>query len=422
MPNRPSPSEPLVMGRFQVLKVLDHGPASFLYLAQDPARKSLVLLKTATPGRVAPELAEQYEQTLKVTCLLDHPGVHGLQELDQDPAFGPYLVLDYVEGTSLASLLAANLPAFPALHLLIQVAQVLEFAAQKGISHGDLQPHAVWVTPKGEARLHGFATQGRLKVGSGSYAAPERQGAGIPTARADQFSLAATAFHLLFGKPPFPGATEEETLLAVREGEFSLPAKTPVMLQKVFLKALDKDPNGRYASLRDFMAVLIAAAPLEEHHQEDLLSFLDGTPLAFEGGEFLSRSEPPRAEPPPAKSDPAVQKEPLVPAVAGKAPLGSWLLQEPGISGFATFGEGGALLASSPQSGDLVDLAPTVYFNLADAAFGTAGESPVRHFLFRARNGIRYVLHRRVNTLCVIKLKPEANLQEILRGLDTGRA
>ena len=94
------------------------------------------------------------------------------------------------------------------------------------------------------------------------------------------------------------------------------------------------------------------------------------------------------------------------------------LLGTQGVSGFATFNQQGTLVTASPQSGDITDLAPSVYFHLADSVFGEEGGSKVRHFLFRARTGVRYLLHRRSDLLLVIKLKPEANLQEILQGLD----
>src|SRR5512133_645244 len=311
MPNpQASPSEPISIGRFQVQKLLDHGPDSLLYLARDKDSQALVALKVPIPGAKTPGMAERYQREWDAARRLDHPGVHRVLDLGRDAAAGPYLLMDYLEGTPLASLLAGGLPTFPALHLLIQLVHVMEFAARTGILHGDLQPHDIWVTPQGDVRLQSLGSSGAPRPGGAGYAAPERLDGGAPSTRADQFSLAAVAFHVLAGKQPFPGATPEDVTQAVCNGEFLLPSKMPLVMQKVFLKAMDKEPEARYASLRDFMAVLIAAAPLEEDRLDDLLSFLDGQPLAFEGRESLSHPPAPHPEIPSPSAPPPRIKPP----------------------------------------------------------------------------------------------------------------
>ena len=421
MPNpQASPAEPISIGRFQVQKILDHGPYSLLYLVRDKDSQALVALKVSIPGAKTPGLAERYQREWEAARRLDHPGVHRVLDLGRDAAVGPFLLMDYLEGASLASLLAGGLPAFPALHLLIQLVHVMESAARAGILHGDLQPHDIWVTPQGDVRLQSLDSSGAPRPGSEGYAAPERLDGGGPSTRADQFSLAAVAFHVLAGKQAFPGATPEDVTQAVRNGEFLLPSKMPLVMQKVFLKAMDKEPEARYASLRDFMAVLIAAAPLEEDRLDDLLSFLDGQPLAFEGHEFLFRTEAPRSDMPRDPRPIRAIAESQAPTAEENGRPARKLLDELGVIGFAVFSESGTLLTASPQAGELADLAPSVYFRLADSVFGEEGGSGVRYFLFRTKHGIRYLLHRRTDTLTVIKLNPDANLQEILRGLDEG--
>lgn len=421
MPNpRPPLPEPISIGRFRVQRILDRGPYDLLCLAEDKESQALVALKVPAPGVKTPGLAGRYQRVWETTRELKHPGVHRVLELGQDAEAGPYLVMDYLEGASLASLLAGSLPAFPALHLLIQLVHVMEATARAGVLHGDLQPHNIWVTPQGDVRLQSLGTYGAPMPGSEGYTAPERLDGGTPSARADQFSFAAIAFHLLAGKPAFPGSTPKDVAQAVRNGELLIPSKMPLMMQKVFLKAMDKEPEARYASLRDFMAVLIAAAPLEEDRLDDLLSFLDGKPLAFEGHELLSRHEAPGSDVP---LDPQFIRslaESQATTAEGKDRLERRLLDTPGVLGFAAFNEGGTLLTCSPHAGELADLAPSVYFHLADSIFGDEGGSGIRHFLFRTKPGIRYLLHRGTDTQIVIKLKPDANLQEILRGLDHG--
>lgn len=421
MPNpRPPLPEPISIGRFRVQRILDRGPYDLLCLAEDKESQALVALKVPAPEAKTLGLAERYQRVWETTRELKHPGVYRVLELGRDAAAGPYLVMDYLEGASLASFLAGGLPALPALHLLVQLVHVMQFAIRSGIFHGDLQPRDIWITPQGDVRLQSLGASGAPLPGSEGYAAPERLDGGAPSARADQFSLAAIAFHVLAGKPAFPGATPKDVVQAVRSGELLIPSKMPLMMQKVFLKAMDKEPEARYASLRDFIAVLIAAAPLDENRLDGLLSFLDGTPLAFEGLEFLSRPEAPGSD---VSLDPQTshaRPENQATSAEGKDRLEHMLLDAPGVVGFAAFNEGGTLLTCSPHAGELADLAPSVYFRLADSAFGGGGGFGIRHFLFRTNSGIRYLLHRGTGTQIVIKLKPDANLQEILRGLGDG--
>jgi serine/threonine protein kinase len=413
---RASASAPTSIGRFQIQKVLDQGPSSILYLALDETGRTAITLKTAAPGTVIPGLRERYERAQDTARKLDHPGVLPIRDLGQDPAAGPYQVLDPLEGAPLSSLFEGGIQAFPALHLLIQLLHILEAAARAGILHGDLEPHAIWITPEGRVVLQDFGGTGPLLPGSEAYAAPERLDGGVPSAPADQFSLAALAFHLLSGKQAFPGATAEDVAHAIRIGALRLPPKMPLVMQKVFLKAMDVEPKARYASLRDFMAVLIAAAPLEEDRLDSLLSFLDGEPLAIDGLELPSHPEAPRTL---EREDLPSVREPLVdqvPILEQKAHEERRLLDLPGVIGFAVFDEAGTLLTTSPHAGDLADAAPSVYFRMADLVFreGTG----VRHFLFRTRPGLRYLLYRKLDTLIVIKLMADANPQEILHGLD----
>ena len=333
--------------------------------------------------------------------------------------------MDRTEEVCLASLLDESMPAFPALHILVQLAHSLESEARAGILHGDIQPWNISVSFQGVPRLLAFGafalTTGAVVPGSEGYSAPERLGGGIASAQTDLFSFAATAFHILTGRPPFVAATPEEVVHAVRKGELRLPPKMSTVMQKVFLKALERDPECRFSSYGHFMSVLIASAPLAENRLEDLLSFLDGKPIPFEGLDISIPAQMTAPRPPTAirstQSIPVIATRPEGPQDAERL-AESLLSNAPGVIGFAVFRGGEAQPTCSPQSGELADLAPAVYFQLADSVFGEAGNAKVRYFLFRTKQGIRYLLHRRLDVLIVVKLKSGANHQELLHRLD----
>lgn len=313
---RTSPIGPLCIGPYQVQAILHRGPDRVLYRAQDSARKARVILRVPARAAKSAALLDQYQWLWETARRLDHPGLHRALELGRDEAAGPYLVLEDLEGTCLAPLILDGLPLFSALHLLVQLVHILEAGAQAGIFHGDLQPCNIWVSPQGKVHVQGFGATGALLAGTMAYAAPERLERGSPSARADQFSLAALAFHLLAGRPPFAGTISEDSLRAARNLDLKFPHEMPPQLQKVFLKAMDGSPEARYGSIRDFLAVGIAAAPLEEERQDDLLSFLDGKPLSLDGAGLLplpaagSTEEP--AVPSPERRVPARSLDPLL--------------------------------------------------------------------------------------------------------------
>jgi hypothetical protein len=126
------------------------------------------------------------------------------------------LVMDWVEGTTLADLLAASegpgLRLDDVVHYLGQVAEALDHLHlhRPPVVHGDIKPANVIVTPEGQAVLVDFGISHRgdrtgTAAGTAGYAAPEVAGGQQPTPASDVFSLAATAFALLTGRPPRPG-------------------------------------------------------------------------------------------------------------------------------------------------------------------------------------------------------------------------
>lgn len=431
---------PLSIGRFQVTRVLGRSASHMVYLASDPKTWGQVALKTALPGSDGTALAESFQREWETTLRLRHPGVRRVLELEHDEAFGPYLVLEYQEGLPLGALLQDGLPPFTALHLLIQLMHVLESAAREGILHGDLKPDNLWVDPRGTLKLMDFGASRNLAsrlgpgpaVGSPGYTAPELLRGELPSPKSELFSFAATAFQTLTGRLPFPGPKDGEAAAAGDWSDPVFPEDMPEVMQRVFAKALDRDPEQRFSNLHDFMGVLIAASPLEEDRLDALLAFLDGRPVPLEGVEALMarRHAPsPRAtrpiQPTPAE-DPAPPSAPPPPAPAPET-LRRLLRQLEGLPGVAevVVQQGATVVSASAHRHVLGSFEPAPVLDLAAGLPDPGGNVPVRSVLFRSPKRVQVLSLRKGHLAIAFALRPgasPASVLEALAGLDLPEA
>jgi eukaryotic-like serine/threonine-protein kinase len=139
---------PTTIGPFKIERELGRGGMGEVCLARDTRLDRQVAIKSL-PAHLAtdPDRLAKFQREAKVLASLNHPnvgGIHGLEQADSHQ----YLVLEYIEGETLADRLAAGpIPVADALTLAKQIAEALEVAHEKGIIHCDLKPGNVMVTP-----------------------------------------------------------------------------------------------------------------------------------------------------------------------------------------------------------------------------------------------------------------------------------
>jgi outer membrane protein assembly factor BamB len=182
--------------------------------------------------------------------------------------------MEYLPGRSLRQLLEAGpLPAERALSILDQIGQALDYAHSVGVVHRDVKPSNMLVGPGDHAMLIDFGlaevsecsllTSDSAVLGTPHYMAPEQAAGRGAGERADQYALAAVAYEMLTGVPPFHGRS---ATAVVHAHIYELPPPPterrpalPSAVNSVLLRALAKQPHERYASLADFVAALRAA-------------------------------------------------------------------------------------------------------------------------------------------------------------------
>lgn len=280
--NGKSPSAQRVAG-YEVLGVLGRGGMGVVYRARQVGLNRLVALKMILHGKhVGAEILNRFQAEAKAVAQLQHPNITQIYDIGTHEGL-PYFSLELVDGPSLAAELAGQ-PMKPerAAELLETLARAMHYAHARGIIHRDLKPANVLLTSKGVPKVTDFGLVKRVEaedseqtrtgviMGTPSYMAPEQAwGSKEVGPLADIYSLGATLYCLLTGRPPFVGPTAAETVLLLRAEEPVAPSKLqpnlPKDLETICLKCLQKEPEKRYATAEELA--------------EDLRRFRAGEPI-----------------------------------------------------------------------------------------------------------------------------------------------
>jgi serine/threonine protein kinase, bacterial len=276
--SRPAMASGAQLAGYTILRPLGAGGMAEVYLALHPRLPRRDVIKVLAEAVTADsEFRERFNREADLAATLWHPhivGVHDRGEFDGQL----WISMDYVEGTDASGLVKERyqdgMPIHEVCAIIQAVAGALDYAHDRGLLHRDVKPANILLThpEDGERRIlladFGVArhlgnisgiTETNVAVGTVAYAAPEQLTGSNIDGRADQYALAATAFHLLTGAPPFqhcnPIAVISQQL---HEDPPRLSDHRPDLahLDDVFFKALAKQPEDRFDRCRAFAAAV----------------------------------------------------------------------------------------------------------------------------------------------------------------------
>ncbi len=272
MPVPPGPSKntpPKVIGRYELQAIIGSGNMGTVYKAYDPRIKRMVALKALTIAD--PDQRARYQQEARIAGRLNHPHIVLVYDVGEVEDLA-YIVMELIEGRTLADLLPTRFAWSKAVRLILPVCQALDYAHRQGIIHRDVKPANILITADGRAKLGDFGiarledalrlTQTGAVLGTPFYMAPEQIEGKAVDERSDLFSLGIILFELITGRNPF--ARDEDTqgwsrLMNPQPPNFSLlEGLTPPMLQNVIHRATADNPADRFASAAEMLTALTA--------------------------------------------------------------------------------------------------------------------------------------------------------------------
>ncbi|WP_327375316.1 protein kinase [Streptomyces sp. NBC_01216] len=330
-------------GRYQLRDLLGEGGMASVYLAYDSALDRQVAIKTLHTelGREQ-SFRERFRREAQAVAKLSHTNIVSVFDTGEDALDGavmPYIVMEYVEGLPLGSVLADDvrqhgaMPADKALKVTADVLAALDTSHEMGLVHRDIKPGNVMVTKRGVVKVMDFGiaramqsgvtsmTQTGMVVGTPQYLSPEQAlGRGVD-ARSDLYSVGVMLFQLLTGRLPFDADSPLAIAYAHVQEEPVAPSSvnrsvTPAM-DALVARALKKNPNERFPN----------ASAMQDECLRVLSAGQTSAPVIVAGGPVSSGSGvgsavfPPVGQTPPP-STPGIQ-QPYQPPTPQPGPYGT---------------------------------------------------------------------------------------------------
>ncbi|MEV4558827.1 Stk1 family PASTA domain-containing Ser/Thr kinase [Kitasatospora sp. NPDC049285] len=274
-------------GRYELGGVLGRGGMAEVYLAHDTRLGRTVAVKTLRADMARdPSFQARFRREAQSAASLNHPAIVAVYDTGEDYIDGisiPYIVMEYVEGSTLRELLHTGRRLLPerALEMTIGILQALEYSHRAGIVHRDIKPANVMLTRQGNVKVMDFGiaramgdagmtmTQTSAVIGTAQYLSPEQAKGETVDARSDLYSTGCLLYELLTVRPPFVGDSPVAVAYQhVREEPAPPSAYDPEVrpeIDAIVLRALAKDRDYRYQSADEM--------------RDDIERFLDGLPV-----------------------------------------------------------------------------------------------------------------------------------------------
>lgn len=274
---RPAPPELPRFGRYIALERLGAGAMGVVWRAHDPAIDRIVAIKVMRTEMLEPDAREAYLERFRTEVRAagrcTHSAIVSVYDFAEE-AGQPYIVMEFVEGTTLARLLRETPPNRAAIAprlvaAMLEVLEGLAAAHATGVVHRDVKPGNIMITPSGAAKLADFGiarldvsalTGTGAMIGTPGYMAPEQAlGRGVDH-RADLFAVASILYEILVGRAPFAAASLPETLLRLTSPDpVELGPLAGTALAPVLERGLAKTPAHRFDTAGRFREALRAA-------------------------------------------------------------------------------------------------------------------------------------------------------------------
>ncbi len=271
-----------MLGRYKIISLLGSGGMGEVYLAEDTQLRRKVALKMIAPELTLEERGlRRFEHEAHAASALNHPNILTIYEFGQADGMH-FIASEFIDGVTLRhKMLRGRIPLDSALDLAIQIASALAAAHSSGIVHRDVKPENVIIRNDGIVKVLDFGiaklaersagdashlnastltssiSEAGVVLGTAKYMSPE-QARGIDVdGRSDIFSLGSVMYELVTGRAAFEGSTTSDVIAEILKVEPPPPLEfapdLPYEVERIISKALRKDRETRYQSVRDLL-------------------------------------------------------------------------------------------------------------------------------------------------------------------------
>ena len=272
----------IIGNRYEFIEKIGNGGMATVYKAKDMTLKRNVAVKVLKDEFTTDEeFIKRFNIEAQSAASLTHPNIVSIYDVGNEENIY-YIVMELVQGKTLKQIIDEDgvLPWKWSLNIAIQIASALETAHKNNIVHRDIKPHNIIITEDGIAKVTDFGiakavsnstiTAFGTTIGSVHYFSPEHARGGFTDAKSDLYSLGVVMYEMLTGRVPFDADTPVSIALKHMQEKPVEPIKLnpaiPYSVNKIILKAMQKDTNSRYQSATEMLRDLSLALKDPEGH------------------------------------------------------------------------------------------------------------------------------------------------------------
>ncbi|MCW8139429.1 MAG: serine/threonine protein kinase, partial [Planctomycetota bacterium] len=264
-----------VIDACRIQRKLGQGGMGVVYLAEHESLRQQFVIKILNPALVgAEDTVERFFREAQACAQLNHPGIVAIQNVGQEGEYY-FIRMEYIEGKTLEDTIKETnqLEWRRSVDIIVETAEALSHAHQKGMIHRDIKPENIMLTPQGAVKVMDFglakhvhsnakvSVTGQI-VGTPFFMSPEQAGGKPTDARSDIYSLGVTLYYMLTGVKPFNGKNLQEIFLKhffyAPESPKIYNAELPEALCEVVKRCLKKKKKERYQSAKELVKDLRA--------------------------------------------------------------------------------------------------------------------------------------------------------------------
>ena len=259
----------IVGNRYEILQKIGNGGMATVYKAQDQVLKRYVAVKVLREEFTTDEeFIRRFNTEAQSAASLAHPNIVSIYDVGTEENIY-YIVMELIQGKTLKEIINEDevLPWKWSLDIAMQIASALEVAHKNNIVHRDIKPHNIIITEDGVAKVTDFGiakavsnstiTAFGTTIGSVHYFSPEHARGGFTDAKSDLYSLGVVMYEMLTGRVPFDADTPVSIALKHMQEKPVEPIKLnpaiPYSVNKIIMKAMEKDLNLRYQSATEML-------------------------------------------------------------------------------------------------------------------------------------------------------------------------